>query len=200
MNFIFGYGSLICTDSRGRTGVSGPAYPIEVKGISRRWSLHSPQWPATAVSAHINEESECNGVFFEVDDINLERFDEREAGYDRIQIPWQKVTNLTASTLPEHGALWAYVGKSTGQPTTDRPIMQSYLDVILNGCLDISEEFATRFAALTAQWQHLVDDRHAPQYLRPLKNNARAYDIDLILEKHLPELIAQRTKLEQGHR
>lgn len=192
MNFIFGYGSLICSDSRSRTGVSGPAFPIEVEGIARRWSLHSPDWPATAVSAHLSQESSCNGVFFEVDNINLERFDAREAGYDRIEIPWQKVTNLTEDPLPETGVLWAYVGKSTGQPTLNRPIMQSYLDVILNGCLDISDDFASRFAVLTEQWQHLVDDRHAPQYLRPLRSNHRTSDIDRVLERHLPELITQR--------
>lgn len=190
--FIFGYGSLICQDSRSRTGVTSNAYPIEVRGIQRRWSMHSPEWPATAVSAHHSQSHHCNGVYFSVDDENLSKFDQREQGYDRIQLPWDQVTSPDNRALPTDGVLWAYVGTDEGAPSHTRPIMQSYLDVILNGCLDFGTDFTRRFTQTTELWQHLVNDRHDPQYPRPLNNPERRSDIDQILTDYLPELLNHR--------
>lgn len=198
MQYIFGYGSLICADSRSRTGISGTAHPIEVKGIARRWSVHSPEWPATAVSAHSESDAKCNGVYFAVDQANLEQFDLREQGYDRISVDWNDVTSLSAAELPTEGVLWAYIGKETGQPSPAKPIMQSYLDVILNGCLDYGEHFAQLFTQQTDLWQHLVDDRHDPQYPRPLRNTQPLPKIDQVLKTHLPELWRSRTTHRHG--
>ena len=192
MQFIFGYGSLICADSRSRTGVSGPAHPIEIQGISRRWSLHSPEWPATALSAHIHEDAICNGVYFPVDEKNLALFDQREMGYDRIKIEWEQVKAVSNQELPRSSTLWAYVGKQTGEPLPEKPIMQSYLDVILNGCLDYGSEFAASFTRQTEQWQHLVDDRARPMYPRPLKSHENLNHIDQIIEQQLPKLWRNR--------
>lgn len=187
-HYIFGYGSLICQDSRSRTGFSGKAHPIEVNGIARKWSMHSPEWPATAVSAHDEEREISNGVYFEVDSVNLEKFDEREQGYQRVAVSWDRVKQMSLQSLPTQGTLWAYVGNEKGQPTPEKPIMQSYLDVILNGCLDYGPEFAARFAQTTHFWEHLVDDRHQPQYPRPLKSTVRIPQIDQIIQSHLPDL------------
>jgi len=197
MHYIFGYGSLICADSRSRTGVSGTAEPIEVMGISRRWSAHTPEWPATAVGAHIEATSTCNGVYFEVDEENLSRFDNRERGYSRIQLEWKNVSALSATKLPSTGTLWAYVTNIAGEPNQHKPIMQSYLDVILNGCLDYSVDFAEKFTLQTSLWQHLVDDRTAPLYPRPLKSNKRQSQIDEILNLNLPGLMQSR-KIHQS--
>lgn len=192
MQFIFGYGSLICADSRSRTGISGQAHPIEVTGISRRWSLHSPEWPATALSAHIHEAAQCNGVYFPVDDQNLALFDQREMGYDRVRVDWNQVKAVSNAALPHSSTLWAYVGKQTGEPLPEKPIMQSYLDVILNGCLDYGPQFAASFTLQTEQWKHLVNDREHPMYPRPLKSQENLSHIDQIIERQLPELWQNR--------
>lgn len=192
MNYIFGYGSLICQDSRSRTGVSGEAHAIEVQGIQRKWSLQSPEWPATAVGAHEEATARCNGVYFHVDEQNLERFDEREQGYRRTKLSWHNVSQLSPQPLPSHGTLWAYVGEGAGQPSPERPIMQSYLDVILNGCLDFGEAFAVAFTQTTECWQHLVNDRDNPQYPRPLTTLHRIPTIEAMLETHLPSLLRNR--------
>ena len=191
-HYIFGYGSLICQDSRSRTGITSDASPVEVQGIQRRWSMHSPEWPATAVSAHDSPKHRCNGVYFAVDADNLKNFDRREQGYQRIQLPWSQVNPLSEQSLPSDGTLWAYVGNDTGEPSTARPIMQSYLDVILNGCLNFGVDFTQRFTETTELWQCLVDDRHDPQYPRPLNRSERLPDIDRILATHLPDLLEQR--------
>lgn len=196
MQYIFGYGSLICRDSRSRTGATQAAHAIEVSGIQRKWSVHTPDWPATAVGAHIEPNASCNGVYFAVDNENLAKFDEREQGYQRIAIPWHKVTpHIESHSLPEKGTLWAYVGAhSTAEPDENRPIMQSYVDVILNGCLDFGDTFARRFTETTLLWQHLVDDRHSPQYPRPLVDTRKQPAIDTIIQQTLPQLWQHRRR------
>ncbi|WP_320825620.1 gamma-glutamylcyclotransferase family protein [Reinekea sp.] len=197
MNFIFGYGSLICSDSRSRTGVSGPAHPIEVQGIARKWSVHVPDYAATAVGAHSDAQGHCNGVFFAVDEDNLSRFDGREKGYRRIQVPWAAVQSTSTAELPALGTLWAYVGTSQAAPHAQRPIMQSYLDVILNGCLNYGPDFARRFTELTGQWQYLVNDRAQPTYPRPLKSHGRLPEIDQVMLDHLPDLWAEKQEFAE---
>ena len=192
MNFIFGYGSLICADSRQRTGLAGKALPIDVNGIHRKWSAQVPDWPSTAVSAHAEPDSVCNGVYFEVDDDNLIQFDAREKGYQRILLSWDNVIPLDETALPRNSSLWAYVGHSSAMPSPKRPIMQSYLDVILNGCLDYGVEFADRFTQTTSQWQYLVDDRTLPIYPRPLQDKGRLPHIDRVLTSNLPKLMLKR--------
>lgn len=195
MHALFGYGSLICADSRQRTGIGGPALAVEVQGIERRWSVPVPDYGATAVGAHLNPHSRCNGVVFIVDDTNLARFDQREQGYDRHRLGWDAVTALQDADLPTDLPLWAYAGHSSETPLAERPIMQTYVDVILNGCFDYSDTFARRFVQTTAPWQHLTDDRHAPQYPRALQDNRVQPRVDALLAEELPHLLAQRSAL-----
>ncbi|MHA7879157.1 MAG: gamma-glutamylcyclotransferase family protein [Saccharospirillum sp.] len=194
MHCLFGYGSLICQDSRSRTGLSGAALAVEVAGIARHWAVPVPDYHATAVGALQDDQSHCCGVVFQVDDSNLARFDEREQGYHRIPLPWPHVRSLDNQPLPTEYPLWAYVGKRVQPPSNALPIMQSYLDVILHGCLQYGEPFARRFLQTTQSWQYLLDDRHAPGYPRPLNNPALAPALDELLWQELPGLIQQRHK------
>lgn len=197
MHCLFGYGSLICTHSRSRTGVSGDAIPVELTGITRRWSVPVPSYQATAVGAHEDAEGRCNGVVFIVDDDNLVRFDAREQGYQRVAIDWSNVAPSTDIPLPEKLPLWAYVGHSEHEPLPTRPIMQSYLDVILNGCLAYGETFARQFLRTTTPWQHLVDDRTHPNYPRAMKDPDLAPRVDELLASELPDLLQGRALFQQ---
>ncbi|WP_108124841.1 gamma-glutamylcyclotransferase family protein [Saccharospirillum mangrovi] len=195
MQAIFGYGSLICADSRRRTGVGGPALAVEIAGIERRWSVQVPDYRGTAVGAHLNPNSHCNGVVFVVDDANLARFDERERGYDRHRIDWSAVRSLDSQPLPIELPLWSYVGDSSATPQPEAPILQSYLDVILNGCLSYGDAFARRFLHTTGPWQHLCDDRSAPLYPRAMNEPRLAIQVDALLTDELPHLLTQRQSL-----
>lgn len=192
MHVIFGYGSLICADSRRRTGVGGPAQAVEIEGIERRWSVPVPDYNGTAVGAHLNANSRCNGVIFIVDDDNLARFDERERGYDRHRFDWSQVQSLDDQPLPTHLPIWAYVGDSSATPQPESPILQSYLDVILNGCLSYGDAFTRRFLHSTSPWQHLHDDRAAPLYPRAMADAQLAAQVDALLTEELPDLLTSR--------
>ena len=56
-NYIVGYGSLISSESRARTGISGEAFPVIINGIEISWSLAAPNYYMTAVGVAINPNS-----------------------------------------------------------------------------------------------------------------------------------------------
>jgi hypothetical protein len=101
-HFIFGYGSLICPQSRSITAptLTGvPATPAIVYNLQRTWSarvadpkLHLEG--TTAVGVRFRRGHKCSGVLIEVDEEELARFDEREQGYDRKLIGLEHVHRI----------------------------------------------------------------------------------------------------------
>ena len=189
-NYVFGYGSLICADSRARTGKTGNAAAATVNGIERSWSVpvHSSQ--VTAVGAIKKVDAQCNGVVFQVSKESLRAFDEREVGYDKILLPKDQFENT--HQLPHSGNIWTYVGHQIQQPSESLPIAQSYLDVILNGALQYGIEFVETFFSCTQHWQHILNDRDNPRY--PRHNSAiDAHLHDKLMRAHISEAIKKRT-------
>jgi cation transport regulator ChaC len=102
MNFIFGYGSLICPQSRAVTAptLTSVAEPATMNNIERTWSARVMRGPScgsgsanrkhikgwTPMGVRIRKGVKCNGVLFCVDEQELHRFDVREAGYRRHRI------------------------------------------------------------------------------------------------------------------
>lgn len=193
-NYIFGYGSLICTDSRTRTGETGKAIPATALDIMRSWSVPVVASKTTAVGAIESAGSQCNGVIFPVNNENLAKFDCREVGYDRILLPAERFT--MPASIPPDGKIWTYVGHSIQEPTPAMPIAQTYLDVIINGCMLYGTEFVEAFFKTTQHWKHLVDDRHAPIYKRPIATQEHHERFDALLAKMIPTHFANRSKLQ----
>ena len=189
-DFIFGYGSLICANSRSRTGVSGDAIPVTVLGIKRGWYVSVPVARHTAVGAIEDSSAQCNGVIFPVDAENLPRFDEREQGYRRVPLAKSQINS--DQQIPANATIWTYVGRKTSSPSEQYPITQSYLDVILRGCFSWSEEFAVQFIQTTSHWGDLINDRSHPRYPRAIESDHHHHQYDLFLKQHLPELLKNR--------
>eukprot|EP00521_Asterionellopsis_glacialis_P018446 CAMPEP_0195293222 /NCGR_PEP_ID=MMETSP0707-20130614/12005_1 /TAXON_ID=33640 /ORGANISM="Asterionellopsis glacialis, Strain CCMP134" /LENGTH=251 /DNA_ID=CAMNT_0040353887 /DNA_START=130 /DNA_END=883 /DNA_ORIENTATION=+ len=196
-HFIFGYGSLLCPQSRAITAptVAGqPSHPVTVHHLERTWTARSGTGTYVAVS--FQENSKCSGVLIEVDDDELKQFDIREVGYDRAQVKLSHIDLFPS----EHDAnlddtekdvnVWVYVSNNPQPANPAYPILQSYVDIILRGCLHISEDFARSFIQTTQGWWHIdkhdfgaedeekkkedndeshytwIDDRHSPKYVR----------------------------------
>ena len=162
--YIFGYGSLLNSHSRKLTGQTGEAIPVVVSGLIRHWSLIDDSYQLSPLAVEIGE-GQVNGVLLEVNDSSLNDFDIREAGYSRIKINHNKIDmpGRLDSTKP----VWAYVTNSINSPTEQAPIVQSYVDTVLAGCLDISENFAIHFIETTLGWHHpFENDRTQPKYQR----------------------------------
>lgn len=194
-NFLFGYGSLICAESRAKTGQSGISIPVRVKGIERQWNLVVDDLEGTAVGAIDNNESQCNGVLVEVSESELPKFDEREIGYTRRPIPREDIVCLMTDRLP-NGNYWVYVADEPGKPDATHPLIQSYIDVILTGCLDINEDFAKEFITTTTGWNNpWINDRQNPRYERAMVEVPYAQKIDSLLEELVPEAFNNREEL-----
>jgi len=220
-NFIFGYGSLICPESR---SISNPGLanqeglPVVIQDVERVWSARTSSG-YTAMGVHFKAGAECTGVLIEVDAEQLKDLDKREANYQRFPIHLDNIDQVpfleedefydsdhpvfeakesSASDSAEENGLteedavkvWIYVQKDPIPADPSHPIPQSYVDIILRGCLTISEDFAKSFIENTAGWQHdedhWVDDREVPIYRRadPEFSNEHGDKIDNLFEQH----------------
>jgi len=96
--------------------------------------------------------------------------------------------------------IWVYVPELHELPDQASPIVQSYVDTILRGCLDYSEEFAVSFLETTQGWmaQHYVDDRHKPIYPRgdPEWSKQHANRLDALLQQYRPAHFQHRRRIE----
>jgi cation transport regulator ChaC len=186
---LFGYGSLISRESRHRTATTGDSMPVRIRGLQRAWNIIAPEMKMAGVGVTLDESASCNGVLMEIDESELAAFDRRELestnySYQRLQIPTGKITGLTAE-ISDLAQVWAYIVKKTSTPTSEFPIVQSYVDVILTGCLEIGEEFAIEFIRSTAGWERpWIDDRANPRYVRHLQKNQFQRQIDGLLAEH----------------
>lgn len=188
--YIFGYGSLICSDSRARTAVSGDANPALVQGIERGWVVPTIDGH-TVLGATANENAKCNGVVFPVSPSSLDAFDAREREYHRIQIPHDQIS--TTLKLQSSDRVWTYVGDDHKPPCRQFPIAQSYLDVILNGCSYFGEDFVEQFVMTTQHWLHGFNDRGSPRYPRFIAETQLHHPFDQLLAQYLPDFLANRT-------
>jgi gamma-glutamylcyclotransferase (GGCT)/AIG2-like uncharacterized protein YtfP len=189
--YIFGYGSLIDADCRQRTFPGEKAYAARLHGYQRYWSGLKGSHDRSAVVISPEAKASVNGVLIPFDETFLAQLDQREAGYDRVLLQAEQVELL--SELPKPAAkIYVYVAQEYWHPQSDSPILQSYLDVCLRGCLAISEQYAREFLLSTNYWvSHWLDDRQQPLYPRAENIDALALEqIDSILNDmaHLAEL------------
>ena len=168
--FVFGYGSLINSISRYQTNPkSKDAVPVQVSadfGFLRAWNFHGGFSKLTALGVRRPLEGESahdiNGVVYPVDGTDMAAVDEREDGYNRVEIPWAYVRQLSWKSLPDPAActLWMYVPDDPEPPTGAYPVLQTYLDVCITGCLEFGEDFAEAFLESTFDWNRFwIDDR-----------------------------------------
>ena len=198
MNYIFGYGSLIEQASRTRTTAAAIyVLPAKVKGFARGWWARTGVvgFSTTFAGAIPKELAFMNGVVYAVSDDELDRTDKRESGYTRTDIT-DSVEILGGSFKPK-GKVWVYLNKFNDEqelknslPSAEFPIVQSYVDICLAGCLQIQQgfpeagNFAAEFIQSTQEWStYWENDRANPR--RPFAI-PMAQDIDVLLQKHLP--------------
>ncbi len=186
--YIFGYGSLISADSRDRTAPSAEWLAVTVKGFQRSWAdLGGHCQKMCSVAVMESKQDTTNGVIFEIDQEDLSAFDEREKGYHRVPIDPANIKVIDGK-LKDY-TVWVYTVDSMILPHQNAPIAQSYLDVILDGAIRISVDFAQSFIDTTTGWnQHWINDREQPRYLRPLRDNQYHAVIDRLLHSKCNKL------------
>jgi len=204
--FIFGYGSLVESKSRERTSPTAKdASPVNVVGIERGWFDQTPgnSLSTTFLGAVSALNVECNGVIFKVTQQQLDAFDQREAGYTRKRIDQNNITMLDGTGHPPEGDVWFYASTEKRYASPKFPIVQSYVDICLNGCLELEAkypeakkaEFAKKFLKSTADWsKYWVNDRIYPR--RAFIYSPNANTIDGLIKEVLGEAMFSNIKIE----
>jgi hypothetical protein len=193
--YIFGYGSLVQRQSRVETWAGAEfASPVIVQGVARGWfdQTGGPSWNPTYLGALLDKDAVCNGVIFPVSSPEFTAYGEREIGYQLTKIDSSQISMLDGSNTAPEGDIWFYGNTEKRFPSSEHPIVQSYVDVCLDGCLEIEAmyplarqaNFAEQFVKTTSNWQPpWINDRIYPW--RPSVYVPRASQIDALIQKVL---------------
>jgi hypothetical protein len=194
--FIFGYGTLMNTHSRNATaGEPIEAIPVRVSpafGYARSWAVQSPSG-FTALGLRKVDPGEkgstINGVLYPVKPGELAKFDARESSYARLELRRDDIEAVSWRRLPETGAIWVYVPVGPGgqpgvglpQADAEHPLLQSYIDEVVEGGLEYGEDFAQEVLETTGGWsQYWLNDRELAR--RPWVLNPQATKVDRLLK------------------
>jgi hypothetical protein len=198
--FIFGYGSLINSASRNSTAAKPvPAIPVRVSavfGYIRAWNDRSPSG-FTALGLRRPGPGEnamtINGVLYPVEGNDMSAFDAREKGYLRVEVPRQDIEAISWQGLPSQGKIWIYIPNRLGRapgvdlppPDAEYPLLQSYIDVVIEGGLEYSPDFAREIIETTKGWSKFwLNDRRLAR--RPWVFDADYAAVDELLSSNAP--------------
>jgi len=239
-NFVVGFGSIINTASRRQSDANAvDAAPCRIKrgwGYVREWNFQAPTAQICALGLRKTGPGEAgstiNGVIFPVSE-GLASFDERENGYQRVEVPRHMIELLSWQTLPADCHVYVYVpyapsvvqkygadengmplccgpdppdgldettegaGHGLLPPSVHYPILQTYIDVCLIGCLEHGEEFTREFIKTSFKWSpHWLNERELAR--RPWLHQRNYVQIDRLLAELVPDYFGQR-KLESEY-
>lgn len=191
--FIFGYGSLLERASRTRTNPEAiGAWPARVTDYHRGWFhqfANNTGSTCTYLGAVADPGATINGVIYWVND--FEKTKERETGYTATPLDG-KIEMLDGGKPWGSEEVWLFISNPayispTKEPTLQIPMVESYVDICINGCLEIEAGYRTapgftqEFIKSTSGWNKFwVNDRLYPR--RPFIYIPNAGAIDQALE------------------
>tara|TARA_B100001093_G_C26411537_1_gene835802 strand:- start:23 stop:712 length:690 start_codon:yes stop_codon:yes gene_type:complete len=190
INFVIGYGSLMEEKSRTRTNPAAKiAKPIMVKGFERIWGHNGGNYKITFLTIIKKKNSEVNAVYYPISASGLKKLDRRESSYCRIKVSRKDLNFYDEKIKNDNSSFWIYAAnpKRLKNPTEEHPIVQSYVDIFMNGCLQIQKkysikDFANACIETTKGWSpYWVNDRIHSR--RPFQVS-NAYKIDQHLSKY----------------
>lgn len=171
---------------------AGVGFPVQVKGYARAWIVQSENLPLglTFLGAVPSAHSQLNATLFSVALKAVTQYDSREQMYCRQKINPELLSPLTTENLPS-GQIWMYVYSQEKAQKPDRlhPLVQSYVDIFLSGCLQLEEKyqiknFARQCVRSTNGWsQYWVNDRIYPRRAWQFQPYSLKIDALLLSEK-----------------
>jgi hypothetical protein len=173
--YFFGYGSLVNATTHDFT----PVFTAKAKGWRRGWR-YTPDRKVAYLTAIRDDSAEIDGLIAPVPDDNWEDLDHRERAYERHAAAHEITHEAEASEI----AIYAIDPARMARPTQDHPILLSYLDVVIQGYLQVfGPEGVTHFAETTDGWHApVLNDRESPIYprARVLNNDERGMVDDML--------------------
>ena len=151
---FFGYGSLV---NLGTHAYAAPTLAT-LTGWRRVWRTTSLR-DAAFLSVEPCAQTEIKGIIAHVPGSDWEALDTREAAYKRQDVSHQ---------VDHHAPTAVYqVSPSYLVEDASGPILLSYLDVVVQGYLQVfGTTGVTHFFETTAHWRPVLDDRASPRYPR----------------------------------
>ncbi|WP_341872006.1 gamma-glutamylcyclotransferase family protein [Roseivivax isoporae] len=148
-----------------RTHDHAPAHLARARGWRREWRA-LPEGDHAFLTAVPDAGAEIEGVIAPVPGGDWRALDLREAFYDRLDATEVVHHDGPAAAIAIYAVPETRAPRAPGRRTA--PILLSYLDVVLQGYLDMfGEAGAARFFDTTEGWETpVLDDRAAPLYPR----------------------------------
>jgi hypothetical protein len=162
-SFFFGYGSLVNTATHNYQGHS----PATASGWQRAW-CSTPGSRTAFLTAVEAPGVSIEGLMAAVPGGDWQALDTREAGYNRLDA--RGSLGLTDDDTREL-AIYAIAPDNFIAPSRESPILLSYLDVVLQGYLQVyGQRGAEAFIETTIGWDApVLNDRSTPFYPRHQK-------------------------------
>lgn len=179
----FGFGSLVNRHTL-RTSYHD-IVEATLLGWQRHWQARTDTMDekVALLSIHRNANCQIKGMLVLDDVSNLAYVDEREAGYDRVEINAEALLLPVDFDPPEK--LYVYVAREDADIKDDGALLQSYLDAVMQGFFQVYGESGVRhFVDTTSKFKRpIILDREAPQYPRSVKLSVQEADLfDTILQ------------------
>ncbi|MBL60561.1 MAG: gamma-glutamylcyclotransferase [Candidatus Pelagibacter sp.] len=189
-NYVIGYGSLMEKESRIRTNKKAKKVkPLIIKNFKREWGQRSEFYKITFLTLSEHAGSQLNAVYYPLSIKEIKKLDQREKGYCRVLVKkknisfYERRSNLTGKNF------WVYSASKNNvkYPDNKHPIVQSYVDIFLNGCFQIQDkfkikEYAKTCITTTKGWsKNWINDRLYAR--RPFKT-PNSYRIDKLLKQN----------------
>lgn len=200
--YIVGYGSLMNTQSKHMTDPdAGEGLPVWIKGFKRGWFARSnvPGLNTTFLGIVADPHGEMNAAIYPLPAHDLGKYDQREFIYCRQRVMPAQVRSLTATAVAK-GQVWIYVSTpaSIKLPNAGFPLVESYVDIFLAGCLQMEKQyhlkgFAAQCITTTHDWsKYWLNDRNGRIYQRyPQHYQPDAVAIDHVLLTQIPAIFQQ---------
>lgn len=164
----FGYGSLVNEFTWARRYESHPA---ELRGWVREWKhcVDAPFGRVCALTVSPHADGMIQGLFIICAREDLKAVDEREIGYERVEITRSAV--VAANDLPDELYIYRSNPRYYREGSSEYPLLLSYVEVVMFGYLRAFGEAAVeRFIETTTGWRTpFLDDRMNPIYPRAMQ-------------------------------
>jgi hypothetical protein len=225
VNFVIGYDSLMNGVAKEKTvPCTGPNIPVRVFGYCRKFNCEGTflHRPTTLLGVEEDPNRYFTGVAFSLlDDRQLAQLDEKEKYFYRQRVRDSQIQFLNGSDaqLVQRGnevmkpRFWIYLVRPDfqGCPSPTCPILQTYLDIFVEGCLQIEETFGisdfTQESLCTTkgwremQWRSYIQDRETDGNQLHIVEEAEFMKIDEALLRFIlsfPRINEPRSTIEDS--